>query len=150
MRGFEVVSDKHRKHEGEIVLPKRGDSRSAGYDFYLPCDLILQPNERVLVFTDVKAYMEADEVLFLYIRSSVGIKKGVVLSNGTGVIDSSYYSNLGNDGNIGISLFNTTNEIVEFKKGERIMQGVFSKYLIADNDKVIHKERLGGIGSSDR
>ena len=107
-RGFEVVSDEFRKHpEIDIQLPKRGDSRSAGYDFYAPCDLEIYPNEKILVFSDVKAYMQEDEVLLLYVRSSLGIKCGVVLSNGTGVIDSSYYNNPSNNGNIGIALHPT-------------------------------------------
>lgn len=151
LRGFEKVSDKFRKHPNvDIQLPKRGDSRSAGYDFYAPCDIVLQPNESILVFSDVKAYMEDDEVLLLFVRSSIGIKKGLVLSNGTGIIDSSYYNNPSNDGNIGIALKNTTNEIVEIKQGERIIQGVFVKYLVADDDCVLYGDRIGGIGSSNR
>jgi dUTP pyrophosphatase len=148
-RGFEVVSDNHRVYaEAEIQLPARGDSRSAGYDFYCPVDIILQPGERKLVFTDVKAYMGDNEVLMLYVRSSVGIKKGVVLSNGTGVIDASYFNNESNDGNIGLPLYNTTDKIVEFKAGERIAQGIFINYLIADNESVLNHDRNGGFGSS--
>lgn len=151
VRGFEVVSDEFRKHlDTDIQLPQRGDSRSAGYDFYAPCDIIIKPNERVLVFSDVKAYMQEDEVLMLYVRSSIGIKKGLVLSNGTGIIDSSYYNNPSNDGNIGIALYNTTEKIVRIEKGERIIQGIFMKYLTVDNDMVLHQERIGGIGSSNR
>ena len=37
--------------------------------------------------------MQDGEVLLLYVRSSVGIKRGLVLANGTGVIDKDYYSN---------------------------------------------------------
>jgi dUTP pyrophosphatase len=148
-RGFEIVSDNYRVYaDVEIQLPARGDSRSAGYDFYCPVDVILQPGERKLVFTDVKAYMGNDEVLMLYVRSSVGVKKGVVLSNGTGVIDASYFNNESNDGNIGLPLYNTTDKIVEFKAGERIAQGIFINYLIADNESVLNHDRNGGFGSS--
>lgn len=150
-RGFEVVANEFRKHPNvDIQLPKRSDSRSAGYDFYAPCDIVIQPNEKILVFSDIKAYMQEDEVLLLYVRSSIGIKKGLVLSNGTGIIDSSYYSNPSNDGNIGIALHNTTDKVVEIKQGERIIQGIFTKYLVADEDNVIHENRTGGIGSSNR
>ncbi len=150
-RGFEIVENAFRKYpEVDIRLPKRGDSRSAGYDFYSPCDIVIQPNEKVLLFSDVKAYMQDDEVLMLYVRSSIGIKKGLVLSNGTGIIDSSYYNNPSNDGNIGIALHNTSDKVVEIKKGERVIQGIFMKYLTADEDYVIHEHRVGGIGSSNR
>lgn len=151
LRGFEVCQDAFRKYpDVDIQLPKRGDSRSAGYDFYAPCDIVIQPNEKVLLFSDIKAYMQNDEVLMLYVRSSIGIKKGLVLSNGTGIIDSSFYSNPSNDGNIGIALHNTSDKTVEIKQGERIIQGIFMKYLVADEDNVIHENRIGGIGSSNR
>ena len=94
--------------------------------------------------------MEGDEVLLLFVRSSIGIKKGLVLSNGTGIIDSSYYNNPSNDGNIVLVLKNTTDKIVEIKQGERVIQVMFVKYLVADDDCVIHENRIGGIGSSNR
>lgn len=148
-RGFEIVRDNFRKHsEVNIELPIRGDRRSAGYDIKTPVEIILKPQERKLVFTDIKAYMQDDEVLELYVRSSVGVKKGIVLSNGTGIIDSSYYSNLDNDGNLGLALYNTSDKEVVFEAGERICQGVFKKYLIVDNDNCINQERTGGFGSS--
>ena len=149
LRGFEQVSEQHRKHPNvDIQLPKRGDSRSAGYDIYLPHDIEIPPRESKLIFSDVKAYMQSDEVLMLYVRSSIGVKKGIVLSNGTGIIDASYFSNLDNDGNIGLALYNRTDEVVKLKAGERICQGVFIKYLTVDNDECINNERKGGFGSS--
>lgn len=150
-RGFEVVLHPFRKHpDAEIKLPTRSDNNSAGYDFYTPVDIVIEPQGRVLVWTDVKAYMQDDEVLMLYIRSSIGVKKGVVLSNGTGVIDASYYSNPDNDGRIGIALYNSSNEEVHISAGDRIAQGVFIKYLTVDDDTVVNKVRVGGFGSSGK
>lgn len=148
LRGFEVVSKEFRKHgDVEIQLPTRGSKHSAGYDFYLPCDLTLAPGEKTCVWSDVKAYMQEDEVLMVYVRSSVGIKKGLRLSNGTGVIDADYFNNENTGGNIGIALQNVSDEIVSLPKGERICQGVFIKYLVADSGNT-DKERNGGIGST--
>lgn len=147
-RGFVVVGDKHRKADGEIKLPVRSDPRSAGYDFYSPVDIVIQPNESKLFFTDVKAYMEDDEVLMLYVRSSMG-KIPVVIANGTGIIDSSYYSNPDNDGNIGFRLLNLGKEDYVVHIGDRIGQGVFMKYLITDNDNATG-DRVGGFGSSGK
>ena len=147
-RGFEIVKDEFRKHPNvEIQLPTRGSKISAGYDFYLPCDLILQPGEKTCVWSDVKAYMQEGEVLMLHVRSSIGIKKGLMLSNITGVIDADFFNNPNNDGNIGIALYNYSNETVELKHGERICQGVFIPFLVADNGNT-DKERVGGIGST--
>ena len=149
LRGFEVIKDDMRKHpEVEIQLPVRGDSRSAGYDLRTPVEILLQPNERTLIFTDVKAYMQEDEVLEVHVRSSIGVKKGIILSNITGIIDSSYYNNPSNDGNIGLTLWNTSDKIQVLESNERVCQCVFKKYLTVDNDKCLSATRVGGFGSS--
>ena len=148
MRYFDVVAQNHRKTDVEITLPIRSDPKSAGYDFYSPVEITLQPWEKKLVFTDVKACMNDDEVLMLYVRSSMG-KIPVVLANGTGIIDSSYFENPDNDGNIGFRLFNQSDEPYTIYIGDRIGQGVFLNYLITDNDNAIGA-RTGGFGSSGR
>jgi len=149
---FETFTDEKKgKHKFPIAikLPTRSDPRSAGYDFYVPKDIRLLPMQKTIVSTDVKAYMQQDEVLQLYIRSSLAIKSGLMLSNNVGIVDSSYYSNEGNDGNIGISLVNTTGLTVELKAGDRFAQGIFIKYLIADEDTA-EGVRTGGFGSSGK
>lgn len=147
-RGFEVVKDEMRKTKGAVMLPKRSTSESAGYDFYLPYDIVISPHGCTgIIPTDIKAYMQEGEVLMLYVRSSVGIKKGLVLANGTGVVDMDYYSNPDNDGNIGVALRNETDVPVILKRGERIMQGIFVKYLVADNGNT-DNVRDGGFGST--
>lgn len=134
----------------DTVLPKRKTAKSAGYDFVLPCDVRLNPHSiSAIIPTNVKASMPDDEVLMLYIRSSIGIKHHVTLANGTGIIDADYFSNPDNDGNIGICLQNNCNEIVSFKKGERIMQGIFVKYAICDSDDT-NEIRKGGFGSTGK
>ena len=145
-RYFNVVSSEHRKNSGDIILPTRSDPRSAGYDFYSPVDMVIQPGEKGFLWTDVKAYMEPDEVLKIYVRSSMG-KYPVVIANGTGIIDSSYFENPKNDGNIGFNLLNLGDKPYEIKAGDRIGQGVFTKYLITDDDSAVG-ERQGGFGST--
>lgn len=145
-RYFKVVKDEYRKNSGDIKLPTRSDPRSAGYDFYSPIDITIQPGEKQLIWTDIKAYMLPDEVLKLYVRSSMG-KYPVVIANGTGIIDSSYFENANNDGNIGFNLLNLSNKPYEIHIGDRIGQGVFGKYLVTDDDNATG-ERAGGFGSS--
>lgn len=134
----------------DTVLPKRKTAKSAGYDFVLPCDVRLNPRSvSAIIPTNVKVSMPDDEVLMLYIRSSIGIKHHVTLANGTGIIDADYFSNPDNDGNIGICLQNNSDEIVSFKKGERIMQGIFVKYAVCDSDDT-NEVRKGGFGSTGK
>lgn len=146
-RYFEVVKDEFRKNEGEIKLPTRASEHSAGYDFYSPVDITIQPNESVMIWTDIKANMYYDNVLMLFVRSSMG-KHPVVIANGTGIIDSDYYGNLDNDGNIGFRLLNLGNTPYEIKVGDRIGQGMFTKYLTIKDDNTTAK-RTGGFGSSN-
>lgn len=162
-RGFEVVSEQHRKAYSDVTaqgklhriyadikLPTRADARSAGYDFYSTSKVMIEPRSKHLFWTDVKSYMQDDEVLEVYIRSSLAVKHGLQLANQVGIIDSSYYNNEGNDGNIGICLYNNTGQAVEISVGNRIAQGVFKKFLVADEDNVQSAKRTGGIGSSGK
>ena len=145
MRKFEKVS-----YCNNGIIPTRNDKGSAGYDFYTPTQLVIEPKQMVKFQTNIKASMEQDEVLMLYVRSSIGIKKNLMLPNGTGVIDSTYYNNPDNEGNIIGALFNYGNETQIIEAGERVMQGVFMKYFVTDNDKPLNEERIGGIGSSGK
>lgn len=159
--GFEVVRDnartaydiftdeKKKQHQFpvEIKLPTRGSAKSAGYDFYLPKDLKLLPGEKKMIFTDVKAFMPDGWVLLVFIRSSLAIKHGLMLSNNVGVVDCDYYSNEGNDGNIGINIVNTSGITVDLKAGDRVTQGVFVPFGVVNNDTT-SKERKGGFGST--
>lgn len=149
MNKFEVVRDEYRAFPHiEIKLPTRATKFSAGYDICTPTDITIPSKGSVKIKTDIKARVKEDEVLLLFVRSSVGIKKNVVLMNGTGVIDADYYSNPDNDGNIMLALYNYGEETAIFKAGDRICQGIFVKYDIVEDDNVA-AERVGGIGSTN-
>ncbi len=157
-RGFEVCKGFENEN---IELPVRSTKNSAGYDFFAACDVTIpsyykellkagnEPIKPTLVKTGIKAYMLEDEVLFLYNRSSNPIKKGLVLANSVGVIDSDYYSNPDNDGHIMVAFYNFYPFDIKISKGDKIAQGVFQKYLVADNDDASNV-RLGGFGSTGK
>ena len=147
MRYFEVVKDEFRKNEGEIKLPTRGSKSSAGYDFYSPVDAVIQPNEMVMIWTDVKAHMYYDNALIIIPRSSMG-KHPIMISNTVGLIDSDYYGNESTDGNIGFRLFNLGTTPYEIKAGDRLGQGIFIKYGTVKDDNTT-AERVGGFGSTN-
>lgn len=144
IRGFERVNSSLEN----IVMPKRATAKSAGYDFYLPCDVFIHSKSCVTIKTGVKAYMRDDEVLKLYIRSSLAVKKGLELVNNVGIIDADYYNNPDNEGEIIAKIYNHSDDNVALQVGDRFMQGVFQKYLTVDNDDSKNK-RVGGIGSTD-
>ena len=146
MRKFEICEG----YENKATLPERGTKYSAGYDFYTANDSPIEigAGETVTIPTGIKAYMNNDEVLLIHVRSSVGIKRGLVLANITPVIDSDYVDNKFNEGNIILAIRNTTDETVVIQPKERIAQGIFMKYLITDDDNA-SGERKGGIGSTN-
>lgn len=130
-------------------LPQRSTENSAGYDFFLLEDIKIKPKEIKKIPTGIKAQMNEDEVLFIIIRSSLGTKHNITIANQIGVIDSDYYNNKDNEGHIFIVIKNESDEEKVFKKGDRIAQGIFTKYLKVDSDETKEK-RLGGFGSTEK
>ena len=150
LRGFEVAKGFEDK---EINLPVRKTKYSAGYDIEAAEDTIVPSFKKgmnpTLIKTGLKAYMQDDEVLYLYNRSSNPKKKGLILSNSVGVVDKDYYGNPDNDGHIMFAFYNIKDEDIEIKKGEAIGQAIFQKYLITDNDSA-EGIREGGFGSTNK
>ena len=143
LRGFELLST----FDDTALLPKRETARAAGYDLHCAEAVTIAPGEIKMVKTGLKAYMQPNEVLYLYDRSSNPRKKGLVLINSVGVIDGDYYNNSSNEGHIMAQMKNISDEIVTIPYGERIVQAVFMPYLLADNDYADGK-RVGGFGST--
>lgn len=149
MRCFKVVEDRFRKNSGEIKLPARATSKSIAYDFYSPVDMAVPPHSlSPMIWTDVKAYFNDNEALLLNVRSSQG-KQPVMLANTQGWIESDYADNIDNDGNIGFKFYNLGDTDYIIKAGDRIGQGMFTDYLITDDD-ASDKVRVGGFGSSGK
>lgn len=173
VRGFEKV----KGCKMDVKMPERATKHSAGYDFYSAEDKVIPSLPKVLfkaffqafaedepieylksikdkikpslIKTNVKSYMQDGEVLMLYNRSSNPIKKGIVLANGVGCVDKDYYSNKDNDGNIMFQFWNILPFDIEIKRYDKLGQGVFHKFLIADNDNA-DGDRDGGFGSTDK
>lgn len=145
MRGFKIA-----RGYKDVIIPKRSTHLSAGYDFYVAVDITLNPGEKGLIETGVKAYMKDDEVLKIYMRSSIAKTSTLSLPNGVGIIDADYYGNETNDGAIFILLHNYGNEPITLKKGDRIAQGIFEKYLLSDEESKPVVSRLGGFGSTGK
>lgn len=150
VRGFEVAKGFENKG---INLPERKTKYSAGYDVEAAEDVVIPSFKKgmkpTLIKTGIKAYMQDDEVLILANRSSNPGKKGLILANSIGVIDKDYYGNPDNDGHIMFAFYNIKDEDIEVKKGERIGQAIFQKYLVTDDDSA-EGERTSGFGSTGK
>lgn len=144
IRGFEIVSSFEQMG---ISLPRRKTTESAGYDIESAETVKIEPQTSVVISTGLKVFMNYDEYLAIHIRSSIAFKRKLMLMNSTGIIDSDYYNNEENEGHIMIALYNMSDVTVTIEKGERIAQGIFSKYLLTNEDDATGV-RTGGIGST--
>ena len=150
MRSFEIVVENKRKNpNSKITMPKRATKHSAGYDFYSPIDLVIMPKQTQMIWTDIKACFNQNEVLLLCVTSGMG-KKGIMLANNVGVIDCDYYNNENNDGNLGFMLYNFSDSVYKINAGDKIGQGIFTTFLTVDNEAEIDTQRKGGFGSTDK
>ena len=133
-----------------IRLPKRATKGSAGYDFFAPIDITLQPNSTIKIPTGIRVKMEEGWVLKCYPRSGLGFKYRLQLNNTVGIIDSDYFYS-DNEGHIFAKLTNDTNEakIVKVKAGDGFMQGIFVEYGITVDDDA-DEIRNGGFGSTTK
>lgn len=173
IRGFEIVT---KYKDKELSLPIRATSGSAGYDIAaaenitipsiwnvlskneglqaMEVDTVVEENKDYLksrlVPTGIKAYMPEDEYLMLVNRSSNPLKNNLSLPNGIGIIDSDYYNNPNNEGEIFVQLINYGLEDYTIEKGDRIAQGIFTPYYTVDQESDNLGNRVGGFGSSGK
>ena len=149
LRGFEFISQ--FDNVIDLKLPKRGTSKSAGYDIFAPFDITLQPNEEIKVPTFLKAYMQNGEVLLAFPRSGLGFKYYCRLANTIGVVDGDYYNNEDNEGHIFVKIRNEGNKTMTIKKGDGMCQMIFMPFLLVDGDSFDNGDtRKGGFGSTTK
>ena len=132
----------------DIKLPRRKTKLSAGYDIASPLSFTLKPNESIKFPTGLRCHMKEDNVLLIHVRSSVGFKYHTVLSNITGVIDADYI-NADNEGHIFVKLVNHGNKDFVVQTGDDVVQAIFMKYDVTDDD-MADGDRVGGFGSTGK
>ena len=148
MRGFELIEGMN----GE--LPIKATVHSAGVDFIASSDITIPAfrfkGQATLVPTGVKAFMQKNEYLQIFARSSIPVNLGLIMSNGVGIVDADYYNNPKNEGHIMIEFNNLTNEHITIEKGTRIAQGIFNKVLpVTHGVRLKNDTRNGGFGSTN-
>ncbi len=145
---FEIVKDEHRKNpDANISMPVRSTMASAACDFFSPITVRIEPGESCMIWSDLKAIMNFDEVLAIFPRSSLG-SKGIMLMNTVGIIDADYANNEKNDGNIGFNLYNYSKEPYIIREGDKLVQGILMKYAPIGEES--HQTRTGGFGSTGK
>ena len=121
------------------LLPKRSTQFAAAYDLYAAHDINIYSGDTTLVKTGVSVSMYPDEWLEIKGRSGLAIKKGIIV--GAGVIDADYKEE------IGVIIHHYGDEPFQVRRGDRIGQAIFQRYLVTDDDQA-EGERQGGFGST--
>lgn len=136
-----------RVREGAII-PKQATAGSAGYDLCACMDApqTIEPGKRCVFPSGLAAEIPAGTAGFIFTRSGLGIKKGIHVTNGVGVIDSDYR------GEIRIGLHNLSAEPYTVQPGERIAQMIIMPYfapVIEEVTSLTETDRgAGGFGST--
>ena len=104
---------------GEWPLPSYATEASAGLDLRAALDasLTLQPGDTALVPSGLSIHLGDPTMCAVILpRSGLGHKHGIVLGNGTGLIDADY------QGPLLISVWNRGREAFTMQPGDRIAQ----------------------------
>ena len=135
---------------GDVILPRRATAGSAGYDFFIPFDLVLRPGQSAVVPTGIRAVINDGWFLMLVPRSGLGTRYRMRLDNTAGIIDSDY-SEAENEGHIMVKITNESldDAVMSIEKGKAFVQGIFIPYGITSDDNALSR-RKGGFGSTDK
>lgn len=139
-----ILIDKLNK---EAIIPKYQTEGSAGFDFHALGSYILAPGETKLIKTGLSIALPEGYELQIRSRSGLALKHEVFVLNSPGTIDSDYR------GEIGIILNNKGFHSFHVNNGDRIAQGVVSKYEKVNmiEAKLESTERgEGGFGSTNK
>lgn len=142
---------KIKKLKENAKIPQRATNGSAGMDLYacITESVTLAPGQLTVIPTGIAIELPDNTcAAFLYARSGLGVKHGICLSNGVGVIDSDYR------GEVCVGLCNVSEKPYVIEPFERVAQMVIAPVLTPDITEVNELSDTargeGGFGSSGR
>jgi dUTP pyrophosphatase len=110
-----------RRLDPSVELPVYGTDGSAGFDLAASADTTIAPGEVRLVPTGLVIEVPEGMFLAVFARSSTPLKRGLMVANGVGVVDSDY---CGPTDEVKIPALNFTALPVQIARGDRIAQGI--------------------------
>ena len=120
------------------VLPVYQTSGAAGFDLAASVTTTVAPGQVTLVPTGLVIEVPEGHFLGIFARSSTPLKRGLMVANGVGIVDSDYS---GPTDEIKIEVYNFTNVEVTVMLGDRLAQGVLMPCVRAEWDE---RETAGG------
>lgn len=144
--GYADVPVINIKAESDEFVPVFGTKEAAGADLKSSVDVVLKPFKVEMVDVGFSCKIPEGYHAKIVARSSMG-KKGIIVPNGPGIIDSDYI--LG----IKVLLLNLGSEDYHIKRGDRIAQWILDKnisYGWNNVDELEATDRVGGFGSTGK
>ena len=117
------------RRDPSVPLPKYETPGSAGFDLAASADVTIEPGAIALVPTGLVIGVPPGHLLGIFARSSTPLKKGLMVANGVGVVDSDY---CGPDDEVRIQVLNFTSAPVTVRRGDRIAQGLILPFVRAE------------------
>lgn len=130
-----------------LSMPQYQTGGSVAFDLYARKDMVIKSKEVKLVPANIIVKVPEGYMLMIAARSSLPIKKGLVLANGVGILDQDY---CGPDDELKLELLNITDKEIKVKKGERLAQAILVNIAKAEFEKMAENtyNSRGGIGST--
>ena len=138
-----------RRLDSSVELPRYATAGSAAFDLAASADTTIAPGEVRLVPTGLVIEVPAGMFLGVFARSSTPLKKGLMVANGVGVVDSDY---CGPTDEVKVQVINVTSAPVEIRKGDRIAQGILlpSPQIEWEEVDELATTSRGGFGGTGR
>ncbi len=131
-----------------VNLPSYATPGSAAFDLAASEDVSIAPGEVRLVPTGLVIEVPGGWFLAIFARSSTPLKRGLMVANGVGVVDSDY---CGPTDEVKIAVLNFTSERVRVAAGDRIAQGIIlpAPQVVWEETTDLRTDSRGGFGSTD-
>ncbi|HMC76523.1 MAG TPA: dUTP diphosphatase [Vicinamibacterales bacterium] len=137
-----------RRLRPSVALPAYESPGAAGFDLAASADVEIPAGQIALVPTGLVIEVPPGHFLGIFARSSTPLKRGLMVANGVGVIDSDY---CGATDEIKVQVLNFTQAAVVVKQGDRIAQGLLMPFVRADwreSSEDLRAGARGGFGST--
>jgi dUTP pyrophosphatase len=138
-----------RRLRDDVALPEYGTAGAAAFDLAAAADVSIPAGAMALVPTGLVIEVPEGMFLGIFARSSTPLKRGLMVANGVGVVDSDY---CGPTDEVKIAVYNATSAPVSVHAGDRIAQGILlsAPRVRWQEDSTLRAEARGGFGSTGR
>jgi dUTP pyrophosphatase len=142
-----VTTVRIRRLHPHVSLPEYQTQGSAAFDLAASDDMTIVPGEVKLVPTGLVIEVPPGMFLAIFARSSTPLKRGLMVANGVGVVDSDY---CGPEDEIKIAVINVSRAVVDVNRGDRLAQGILLPAPRVEWEEVeeLQAKSRGGFGAT--